>query len=179
MSKRLIVVQGAPGVGKTTLATKLARDLGVQLISKDILKEALYETIGDSDNPEQDTQLLGRAAIEGMYEAAHEYIRADLQVMIESPLEAEYAIDDITKLVPLSDVVQIHVWCDPELQRERFAARLEEGRHHAHSGRTIDPIETQKRNAALPGIDTVSYDTSSTTEEGYHELLNTMKGYLQ
>ena len=42
----LIVVNGLPGAGKTTLAGPLARSLGVPLIAKDAIKEALADAVG-------------------------------------------------------------------------------------------------------------------------------------
>ena len=45
----IIVVSGTPGSGKTTLARQLAIALELPLISKDVIKEALYDTLGTGD----------------------------------------------------------------------------------------------------------------------------------
>ena len=49
MPPTLIVVTGAPGSGKSTVAVPLARRLGVPLIAKDDIKEALWDHIGPGD----------------------------------------------------------------------------------------------------------------------------------
>ncbi|MDQ1534024.1 MAG: hypothetical protein QOF28_1785, partial [Actinomycetota bacterium] len=44
-----VVITGLPAAGKTTLAVPLAEALGVPLISKDAIKEALFAAVGVGD----------------------------------------------------------------------------------------------------------------------------------
>src|SRR6266508_4058354 len=48
--RTLLLVTGAPSSGKTTLAVPLARHLGLPLITKDTIKEALFDTLGTGDH---------------------------------------------------------------------------------------------------------------------------------
>jgi predicted kinase len=45
----LVVVTGASGSGKSTIAQDLASELGLPLLAKDDVKEALFDTLGVGD----------------------------------------------------------------------------------------------------------------------------------
>ncbi len=46
VNRRIVIVSGAPGAGKTTLAPPLAAALGLPLFAKDTIKETLYDLLG-------------------------------------------------------------------------------------------------------------------------------------
>lgn len=46
---QLVIVSGAPGAGKSTLAAPLAIALGLPLLAKDTIKEAVRDALGDLD----------------------------------------------------------------------------------------------------------------------------------
>ena len=45
----IVVVSGAPGAGKSSLAEPLAIALGFPLLSKDQIKEVLYDALGPQE----------------------------------------------------------------------------------------------------------------------------------
>ena len=56
------IVTGPPGAGKSTLAEYLARELCLPLISKDGIKEILFDTLGWHDR--EWSKKLGHASFE-------------------------------------------------------------------------------------------------------------------
>jgi predicted kinase len=44
--RRVVLVSGAPGSGKTSLAAPLAAELGCALLGKDRIKETLHDALG-------------------------------------------------------------------------------------------------------------------------------------
>ncbi len=59
--RRYVVVSGPPGSGKSTLAARLAPALGLPLLGKDTVKDALLDALGADDIEE--SRRLGRAAM--------------------------------------------------------------------------------------------------------------------
>jgi predicted kinase len=66
----VIVVSGIPASGETTLARRLGEHLGMPVISKDTIKEALFDVLGTGDL--ERSRELGRAAHVVMYALATE-----------------------------------------------------------------------------------------------------------
>src|SRR6266545_1296661 len=66
--RTLLLVTGAPSSGKTTLAVPLARHLGLPLITKDTIKEALFDTLGTGDHTW--STRLGAASFQVMFALA-------------------------------------------------------------------------------------------------------------
>lgn len=129
MSLRLVIVSGAPGTGKTTIARELARSLGFVLLAKDDLKEALADRLGAGDR--ERSRELGRMAYDAMRERARADLAAGRGVVLEANFYRSLSEPWLRELAAPSDVRVIECVCDAELRRLRFTERGERGERHA------------------------------------------------
>lgn len=118
-----IVVAGGPGAGKSTLARPLADRLDLPLISKDAIKEALYDNEPVARG-RRASMALGRKSMTELHRQAHGVPAA----VLESTWDPRFAIDELGRLP--GQVVQLFCTCSPGMRARRMASRE---RHAAHS----------------------------------------------
>jgi len=123
-----VVVSGLAASGKTSLAEPLAQALGVPLISKDAIKEALFEAVGFGDLRWSKT--LSRAA-----DAATVRIAQDLDGAVLDNFWYAETVDELLAPLP-RPIVEVFCRCDPEVAYERFRDRV---RHPGHADQERDP----------------------------------------
>jgi predicted kinase len=122
MVRRLVLVNGVPGAGKTTLATALAGALPGTLVSKDAIKEALASSVSGA-SPEA----LGAAAMEAAWTLT---AAIDGTIVFDSwwfkPRDLRYAEAGIRRA---GHPTVIEVWCDVPVRiaRARYEARRRAG----------------------------------------------------
>lgn len=178
----LILVNGLPGVGKTTLAAKLQADLGLPALGKDMLKEFLFDTIGIGGK--DDSRLIGKAVSEMMYVLAADYAAAGRSIILESAYFAEFARPAFQQIVHAHRARIIEVYCslDPAERRRRFNARNASGqRHPGHTDGDLPADEPEPLEVYAPiGIGTViRLDTGQFGDAEYAQLLHTLQEQLR
>ncbi len=133
-STLLVVIGGAPGTGKTTLARRIGHDLELPVISKDGIKDALFDALGWSDVAW--SRKVGVASIAVMFHVAEAVLAAGPPVIVECNFRPELDTARVARLVERTSCVPYQIFCEarPEILMQRFRARWESGaRHPGHA----------------------------------------------
>lgn len=130
MSGRLVIVGGAPATGKTTLARTLGSSLGLPVITKDDVKEALAAPFptGDRDWSRQ----LGAAAYGALFAVAELTLSAGHGLVLESNFRCGISDAPLLALARLAPTVVVVCRIPDALRRQRFEDRAARGRHRVH-----------------------------------------------
>jgi len=121
VARAVVMVNGLPGSGKSSLGPPLAAVLGAAFLAKDRIKDALAEAAGP------DVPGLGAVAMDTAYALA---AALDGTVVLDSwwfrPRDLEFAR---AGLVRCGAAATAEVWCDvpAELARARYVARQRPG----------------------------------------------------
>ncbi len=140
----MLLVAGAPGSGKTTLAKRLGERLGWPVFSKDAIKERLFDTLGFQTAEEKNA--LGAAAVAILQDCGARVLAVGGSVILESNFEAR----DEARFKALAERVKAHavtVLVDAETDTlyERFVAReTSPDRHRGHTACDAYPSATAK-----------------------------------
>lgn len=133
--RRIVLVSGAPGAGKTTLAVPLAAALGLPLFSKDYLKETLVDALGGPAEDLGYSRRLGGAAMELLWKLAELAPAAVLDANFRP--HSAYERERLHRLG--AEIVEVFCDCAAAEAARRFAARAAAGAHGAHPLAELPP----------------------------------------
>jgi predicted kinase len=136
--KKIILVSGAPGSGKTTFSRALADRLGYALIAKDDLKESIFDSLDGPVGDRAFSRKIGGAAMELLWMLAERCPRVILEANFRPHSELER-----TRLEALTgSILEIHCTCPKEECVRRYNERADSvERHRTHFGKlTVDTL---------------------------------------
>jgi predicted kinase len=137
----LVVVTGPPASGKSSIARELAEELRIPFLSKDELKERLYEEIGSGEELED---AIERSATAILYSVARSNLAVGVDVLVESNFDRESDTAPLRELG--ARIVQVHCGGDTNALVRHFAERSASGdRHPGHDDEPADAAELRRK----------------------------------
>ena len=176
----LIIVNGHPASGKTTLAKKLARDLQFPVFHRDEFKENLFDQIGWEDNALK--QKLAITSYKLLYKILEQFAVSNQSLIIESNFTDKLDSPLFQKILSKSNfrVVQIHCSAKPKTLFERFQARTKKDRHAGHQDHLRleefkARFQTPHHPLQISDSLTINVETSNFKKSNYLQLLKQLK----
>ena len=152
-----ILVTGIPAAGKSTMAEVMSERLKLPVISKDSIKELLFDNVGFQTRAEK--VKLGIASMEIMYYAAGQLMKAGQAFILENNFEysSEQGIKSLLEKYQYS-VLTITLTGDYKVIYQRFLERENSpDRHRGHIVNDCYP-EKKENNMKILKAKTISYE---------------------
>jgi predicted kinase len=146
----LIVVSGAPGTGKSTVAAALAADLRWPLLALDPLKEALADVLGLGGEDWSDR--VGDAAAEVVFRLAAAFPNAVAEGWWRGARRERAQRE-------FAGAIEVFCRCDPETAVRRMRDRHGSGRHPIHRD-VINPSILDRAQALAATVVPLGLGTS-------------------
>jgi predicted kinase len=133
-TQTVVLVVGRPASGKTTLSTVIAERWGLPVVSKDAVKEILFDTLGIGDRAWSES--LGKATFALLDHIILLQARTGASFLIDAAFNPAFENEKFRALQDRFgfDAIQIHCTASPDELVRRFVQRVDDGsRHPGHA----------------------------------------------
>jgi predicted kinase len=169
----LIVLQGPTGIGKSTIANALAKELQTPVIDKDDIKDII-------DDSFTDTKVSGWLSYEAMWRVAEKQLINGLSVICDSPLTGATNFQNALEIAQRNEAKLVIVDCacsKEEVWRERIEGRATDPSHPNHKARTWEEAQSNIRGyARTEAKDAIKIDTADNLEANLCKILSAISG---
>jgi predicted kinase len=182
---KLVIVTGRPAAGKSTLAKWLSQELKLALVSKDNIREILFERLSWKDRPW--AQLLGQASVDLMFYFAETELSVENSVIMDNSFHPPTSTPRFQELKEKFEADSVQIICNStkEILFERFKTRAEIGNRHPGHGDT-DVLDELYKNLAdekpqlldIGGL-VIEVNTTDFEKIDYQGILNQIRLFLE
>jgi predicted kinase len=180
----LIIISGLPCTGKTTLAKKIASRFKLPLVTKDGIKELLFDTLGWKDRAW--SKQLSSASYSLLFYFMQAQLAAARSLIVEANFHPDVHTDKFLALKGICEFEAIQIQCvaDGEVLYERYRQRGDSGRRHpghvdSETYEEFKPILLQGRLKPIPvGGEYLEVDTTDFASVDYNHLYEAIKARL-
>lgn len=175
----LVIVSGPPASGKSTIASQVAAGLRLPCITKDDLKEELYDSLGKIERTL--SRKLGEASMRLMYTVAAKVMDAGVGIVIEANFYRGVSEPDISRMLSLDNAVLIQCEAPAEELVRRYEERDEDGeRHQVHddAGKSDDIADDLEQGVYEPldlDIPMIRVQTSGDADPSVAEIVSRLR----
>ena len=188
MSKQkpqLIITTGRPAAGKSTLSKWLSKELGMPFVSKDNVREVLFNGLGWKDR--KWAQMLGRTSVDIMFYFAETQLEAGCSLILDNSFDPSLSAARFQALKTKYGVETIQIVCnsDRDTLFNRFRERAKTGNRHPGHGDddVLDELRTYlaKEQSLVMDIggSIIEIDTTDFSKVNYQAILNEVKSAMQ
>lgn len=126
----LFIVSGPPSSGKTTLAQAIADKFKLPLITKDHLKEILFDTIGWQDRAW--SHQVGSASFSILHYILDSFMVTGQPIIVEGNFKPEFESHEISLRLKKFGYTSFQIMCqaDGQVLFDRFKRRSQSGERH-------------------------------------------------
>jgi predicted kinase len=180
----LIIVSGPPSTGKTTLAKAIAQKFTLPLITKDSLKEILFDTVGWKDRDW--SKKLGSASFSLLHYFLDSLMPTSQSIIIEGNFKTEFESVEISSRLQKYNYSAIQIMCqsDGQVLFDRFKKRSESGeRHPGHCDtgnydELKDDLLKGKYQPLNVNSPVIIFDSTDLNHLNYQPIFDQLSSYL-
>jgi len=183
MQPVLVIINGLPATGKTTIGKALAEKFNIPFLTKDKVKEFLFDNLGIGDR--EWSRKLGAISSVFLYNVADQLLSSGKSLIVESDFHKDLAEPEWKKVIEKHHpgVLEIYCFTEKEIRRARFEERNKSGNRHKGHVDTVnylsesdsEPLDTY---APLMVGDFYQVDTTNANEQTTKDVVEEVKRRL-
>src|SRR5688572_1526716 len=184
MPPTIIIVTGRPAAGKSTLAKWLSQELKLPLVSKDAIREELFNRLGWKDR--KWAQELGKASVDMMFYFARAELEVGHSIIMDNSFYPPVSNPRFQELKEQYHAESIQIVCDSDRETlfQRFKSRADSGKRHPGHGDqdVLEELYANLASTASPileiGGTIIEVDTTDFVEIDHQKILKEVKKSL-